>query len=178
MRSRRQTPPPRSGPPPRRRGLATALVDGDGDRLGHREAIVARPLERDGSALDGGRPEREERIGGDRRMKVGAEDLRPVVPAHETADDVARNGGAELASAIAGLHWVGDQRLDLDDFTATGALRNVDEGVRHHASSKHAARVTTTSARSDQNEPSESSEIAITVCVSASRMRVETLARP
>src|SRR5262245_20319853 len=179
MRSRRRTPPSRSGsPPPRRQGLATALVDGDGDRLGHREAIVARPLERDGAALDGDRPEREERIGRDRRVEVGAEDLRPVVRAHEAADDVAWDGRAELASPIAGLHRMGDQRLDLDDFPATGALRNVDQRVRHHASSRQAARVTTTSARSDQNEPSDSSQIATTVCVSASRIRVETLARP
>src|SRR5262249_49745890 len=140
--------------------------------------IVARPLERDGSALDGGRPERKERIGGDRRMKVGAEDFRPVVRAHEAADDVTRNGGAELGSTIAGLPRGGEQRLDLDDFTATGALWDVDERVGHHASSRQAASVTTTSARSDQNEPSESSQIAITVCVSARRIRVETLARP
>src|SRR5262249_32583905 len=117
-------------------------------------------------------------IGGDRRMKVGAEDFRPVLRAHEAAGDVTRDGGGGPASAISGLPRGGDQGLDLGDFTPTGALWGVVERGGHPAASRQAASVTTTSARSDQNEPSESSQIAITVCVSARRIRVETLARP
>src|SRR6266516_5525708 len=42
----------------------------------------------------------------------------------------------------------------------------------------HAPSVMRTLTRSDQNEPSDNSAIATTVCVSASRMRVDTFARP
>src|SRR5450432_3583358 len=72
-----------------------------------------------------------------------------------------------------------DQGLDLDHLTACGLRRDIDERACHHLlSSVQAAMVTMTSTLSDQNEPSESSAIAITLCVSASRMRVEMLARP
>ena len=81
--------------------------------------------------------------------------------------------GADGAVAEAGLHRVRDQRLDRDDLAALGLGRNVDEGAGHQIrSSRQAPSVMMTSARSDQNEPSDSSAIAMTVCVSASRMRV------
>src|SRR5439155_1674588 len=137
------------------------LVDGDGDRLRLREAAVTGPLERERAALGGDRRERDERVRGDRRMELRAEDLRAVVGAHECSDDVARDGAAELSAAIAGLHRVRDQGLDLDDLAALGPRRHVDEGARHrYASSRQAARVTTTFALVDQNEPSLISQIA------------------
>src|SRR6202007_2502533 len=81
---------------------------------------------------------------------------------------------------IAGLHYVRDQRLDLDDLAFLGVCRDMDKGAGHQGfgSSPQAASVTVTSVSSDQNEPSDSSAIAVTVCESASRMRVEKLARP
>src|SRR5690349_2240300 len=81
--------------------------------------------------------------------------------------------------AIAGFHDVRHQRLDLDDITALGLARNVDQGGGHQiTSSVQAASVTTTSTLADQNVPSESLAIATTFWLSASRMRVETCARP
>src|SRR5688572_16665757 len=81
--------------------------------------------------------------------------------------------------AIAGLHDVRHQRLDLDDVAAFGRGRNIDQGRRHQiASSVQAASVTTTSTLADQNEPSESLAIATILWLSARRMRVETCARP
>src|SRR5262249_48768018 len=74
---------------------------------------------------------------------------------------------------------VRDERLDFDDLAALGPGRDVDEGLGHgYASSRQAASVTTTAALSDQKEPSLSSQMAVTVCVVASRMRVATRARP
>src|SRR5438045_3755499 len=93
-------------------------ADGDLGRLRHREAVVARPLEREGAALGGDRREGDERVRGDRRMELGAEDLGTVVGADEGPDDVARNRDAELRPAIARLHRVRDERLDLDDLAA------------------------------------------------------------
>src|SRR6185436_11904045 len=91
-----------------------ALRDGDRRGLRRREAVVARPRERERAALGGDGRERDERVRGDGGVQLGAEDLDAVVRAHELADEVARDRGAPLRAAIAGLHDVGDQRLDLD----------------------------------------------------------------
>src|SRR5581483_3861044 len=107
-----------------------------------------------------------------------AEDLAPVVAAGEARDDVARNHLAGRGPAITGLHDVRGQRPDLNDVAAPGALGYVDQGRRHHSSSVQAASVTTTSTLADQNEPSDICAIATTFWLSASRMRVETWARP
>src|SRR5947209_1013294 len=81
--------------------------------------------------------------------------------------------------AIAGFHDVRHQRLDLDDIAAPGLFGDVDEGGGHQiTSSVQAASVTTTSTLADQNVPSDSLAIATTFWLSASRMRVETWARP
>src|SRR5262249_58145936 len=112
-------------------------------------------------------------------MELGSEDFGAVVGAHEQPDDVTRNPRAELRAAIPGFHLVRDQCLDLDDLATPRAVRCVDERVGHgYASSRQAARVTTTAAVAEQNEPSLSSPIAVTVWVLASRMRVDTRARP
>ena len=52
--------------------------------LGRGEAVVAGPVERDRAALGRDRVERDERIGGDRRIELGAEDLLAVVGARRT----------------------------------------------------------------------------------------------
>ena len=65
--------------------------DRDLGRLGRREAVVAGPGERDGAALGRDRGERDERIGGDRGIELGAEDLLAVIGADEVGDDVARD---------------------------------------------------------------------------------------
>src|SRR5262249_33533191 len=112
-------------------------------------------------------------------MELGPEDFSAVIGAHEQPDDVARNPRAELRTAIPGFHLVRDQRLDLDDLATPRAVGRVDERVGHgYASSRQAARVTTTAAVADQNEPSLSSPIAVTVGVVASGMRVDPRARP
>src|SRR5262245_16746394 len=81
--------------------------------------------------------------------------------------------------AIAGFHDVRHQRLDLDDVAALGLRWNVDQCRSHQmTSSVQAASVTTTSALTDQNDPSESLAIATIFWLSARRMRVETWARP
>src|SRR3954470_6760049 len=78
-----------------------------------------------------------------------------------------------------GLHDVRHQRLDLDDVASSRLFRNVDQHRPHQiTSSVQAASVTTTSTVADQNEPSDSFAIATIFCESASRMRVETWARP
>src|SRR5947207_15862374 len=81
--------------------------------------------------------------------------------------------------AIAGFHDVRHERLDLDDIAALGLGGNVDQGGGHQiTSSVQAANVTTISTLTDQNEPSDSRAMATTFWLSASRMRVETWARP
>src|SRR6266446_9611282 len=170
-------PTPRARAGARRRRL-DALLDGDAGGFRHRDAVVTRPLEGEGAALDGDGGERDERVRGDGRMQIGAEDLGAVVGGDEAPDDVARDRDPELGAAIAGLHHVRDQGLDLDDLAALGPGRHVDQRTGHQASSRQAASVTTTAARADQNEPSLSSAIATTVWVSARRMRVATVARP
>src|SRR5262245_27267622 len=158
--------------------LAPSL-DNDVRRLGHREAVVARPGELELAALGRHREERQERVRGDRREQVGAEDLLAVIGADELADDVARNRLAHVVVAIAGLHLVLDQRLDDDDLAFLGLRRNVDECACHQGrSSRQAAIVTITSTSSVQNVPSLISAIAISFCESASRMRVAIFACP
>src|SRR5262249_775759 len=120
----------------------------------------------------------EEWIGGNRGMKLGAEDLLAVIFADEIGDDVARNDLAHVVDAKPGLHLVLDQGLDLDDLPALGLGRNVDEGACHHSVSRQAGKVTITCTLSLQNEPSLSSAMAVTVWLSASRMRVLKVARP
>ena len=61
-------------------------------------------------------------------------------------------------------------------FAVVGALTSARAIYR--TSSRHAPIVTMTSARPDQNEPSDISAMASTLCVSRRRMRVEMLARP
>src|SRR5262245_34963203 len=162
-------------PRPRR----TALFDGDGRGFRRRKPVVPAPFELELAALGRDRRERQEGVGGDRREQLGAENLLSVIGADEQIDDVARQHIAGAVGAVAGLHHMGDQRLDLDDVAALGLGRNVDERAGHgQIPSRQAASVTTTSASSDQNEPSLSSATAITFCESASRMRVEMLALP
>src|SRR3981081_140264 len=151
---------------------------GDLRRCGFVEAVVAGPLERDRSACARHRVEGDEGMGGDCGVEVGAEKLLAVVAAGELGDDVARDRLAHVVVAIAGLHDVRDQRLDLDGLPALGLGRHIDEGARHDRSSRQAASVTITSAEADQNEPSLSSAIATMVCVSARRKRVVMRPRP
>src|SRR5262249_4152636 len=131
------------------------------------------------AAFGSKRKEAQERIGGNGRKQLGAEDFLAVIFAHELGDDVAWYRLARVVGAKAGLHGVRNQRLDLDDLAALGLGGDIDEGARHdQVPSRQAARVTTTSTSSDQNEPSLICATATTLCVSARRMRVDTLARP
>src|SRR6185312_15149964 len=93
-----------------------------------------------------------------------------VVRAGECRDDVARDRPPHVVVAEAGLHGVRDQRLDLDDLAALGLRGYIDQGARSHqtGSSRQAPSVMTTFTVSDQNEPSDISQIATTVWVSAS----------
>src|SRR6185295_7660737 len=126
-----------------------------------------------------GGEERDEGIGRDRREQVGAKNLLAIVAAGEAGDDVARDQLAGRRMAEAGLHDVRHQRLDLDDVATFRLLRNVDQHRAHQiTSSVQAASVTTTSTVADQNEPSDSFATATTFWLSASRIRVETWARP
>ena len=126
------------------------------------------------------RVERDERIGGDGLVERGLENFLAVVGADKRGDDVARDRLADVVVTEAGFHDVRDQRLDLNDLAALGLLRNVDEGARGHQgnSSRQAPSVMMTSTLSDQNEPSDNSQMATTCWVSASRMRVEISALP
>src|SRR5580704_1014219 len=153
---------------------------GDHGGLHLRRAVLVGPGERQRAAFGSDGEERDERIGGNGGIKLGAEHFLAVIGADEVVDDVARDRLAGNADAVAGLHHVRDQRLDLDDVAFLGACRNMDESAGHQGfgSSTQAAKVTMTSMSSDQNVPSDSSAIAVTVCESASRMRVEKLARP
>src|SRR5688572_13913112 len=98
--------------------IVRTLLDNDLRGLRDREAVVAGPLERQRAALRRDRREGDERIRGDRRMQLRAEDLDTVVGAHEEPDDVARDRRAELGAAVTRLHRVRDQRLDLDHLAA------------------------------------------------------------
>src|ERR1700719_1652409 len=63
--------------------LAMTLISFHRDlrRCGFVEAVVAGPLERDRAAFGRRRVEGDERIGGDRRVEVGAENFLAVVAA-------------------------------------------------------------------------------------------------
>src|SRR5690242_12734037 len=130
--------------------------------LRHRLPVVGRPGQLDDAALAGEREEGDERVGGDGGVEIGAEHLLAVIAGDESVDDVARNGRAVGVVAVAGLHRVRDQRLDLDHLAALGLRRHVDESLGHGDSSRQAASVTIMSALADQNEPSLSSAIATT----------------
>src|SRR5580700_8705206 len=160
--------------------MSPGSFHGDRGGLHLRRAVLVGPGERQRAAFGGDGEERDVGIGGDGRIKRGVEHFLAIIGADEVVDDVARDRCAGDADAIAGLHHVRDQRLDLDDVAFFGACRNVDESAGHQGfgSSTQAASVTMTSMSSDQNEPSDSSAIAVTFCESASRIRVEKLARP
>src|SRR5437764_18744 len=146
--------------------------------LGH-EALIAGPAEADGAALARDREERHERVGGDRRREVHAEDLGAVPGRGEVLDDVARDDAAVGAGAEAGLHRMHDQRLDLDGLALSGGLGRVDQDVGHQVmSSMQAAMVTITSALALKNSPLLVSAMATTFWASASLMRVPTIALP
>jgi len=86
---------------------------------------------------------------------------RPRLAADKAGDDVARNDLAGGGMAVAGLHDVRHQRLDLDDLAAFCPFRNVDQRRCHQiTSSVQAANVTTTSTLVDQNESSDSRAMA------------------
>src|SRR3984957_16159028 len=160
--------------------MSPGSFHGDRGGLHLRRAVLVGPGERQRAALGGDGEERDVGIGGDGGIKLGAEHFLAIIGADEVVDDVARDRRAGDAVAIAGLHHMRDQRLDLDDLAFLGGSRNMDQGAGHQGfgSSMQAASVTMTSMSSDQNEPSDSSAIAVTVCESASWMRVEKLARP
>src|SRR5690606_22072419 len=122
--------------------------------------------------------EGDEGIGGNRGEELRREHLLTVVAADEAGDDVARDRRAGGARAVAGLHGVGDHRLDLNDLAGPGGLGHIHHAAHHRRSSMQAARVTTTFALLDQTLPSLISARATTVCEVASRTRVDTAARP
>ena len=72
-----------------RRGSGS--FDGDRRRGCLREAVIAGPIEFQRAALGRDREERDERVGGDRRIELGAENLLAVIGADEIRDDVARD---------------------------------------------------------------------------------------
>src|SRR5438552_6634378 len=100
---------------------------GDLDLLGCGVAVVAGPPEFDGAALGGDRVEGDERVGGNRWMQLGAENLLAVVGGDEVRDDVARDDGPHVGIAEPRLHRMRDQRLDSDDFAALGPGGDLDE---------------------------------------------------
>src|SRR5262249_14776323 len=172
--------PPR-GPPGRRRKRTPVPASFRGGvlGLGRGEAVVAGPFEAQRAAFGGNGGKGQERIGGNRREQLGAEDFLSVIFADEVGDDVAWHRLACIVGAKAGLHVVRDQRFDLDDFAAFGLRRRIDEGTRHgQTPSRQAASVTMTSASLHQNQPSLMCAMAMTLCESARRMRVDTVARP
>src|SRR5262249_55925663 len=152
---------------------------GDLCRRGLYLPVVVGPAELHRAALRRHREKSDERVCRNGLVQVGAEDLGAVVGAHEQVDDIARNWGSGFAAPISGFHHVRDQRLDLDDLTAFGLGRNVDEGAGHgQLYSRQAAMVTITSTVSDHIEPSLNSAMATTFCESARRIRVENAALP
>src|SRR5579872_1435203 len=133
-----------------------------GGGRGFGKTIVADPFEIEFSACRHNRKERDERVGGGRRKQIGAENLLAIVAAGKARDDVARDHLPFRRVTIAGLHDVRHQGLDLDDVAALGFLGHIDQGGRHQiTSSVQAASVTTTSAPTDHNEPSESRAMAM-----------------
>src|SRR4051812_28770561 len=157
----------------------TASLDRDLGGVGGLEAAVAGPAEHQRAAFQSGREKRQKRVGRDRRRQFGAKHLLTIIGAGKQPDDVARDHRAVRTDAVAGLHWVRDQRLDLDRGAAPGLRRHANhDPCTHCRSSTQAASVTITSALPLQNEPSLISAIATTCCESASLMRVATRARP
>src|SRR5258708_7125686 len=71
-----------------------ALFDHDVGFVRMRAGVAVGPGKLDGAALGGDGEEGDERVGGDRRVEIGAEHLLAVIAAHERVDDVARYGGA------------------------------------------------------------------------------------
>ena len=153
---------------------------GDRGRRGLGETLVAGPFEIELAALGRDREEGDERVGGDspgtgrrgksRRRCSGRLKLR---------DDVARDHLAVGGMAVAGLHDMRHQRLDLDDLAALGRRRNVDQGGGHQiTSSVQAASVTTTSDRGRPERAVGQPAMATIFWLSARRTRVETCARP
>src|SRR3974390_7128 len=62
------------------------------------------------------------RIGGDRRFENGGEYRFAVKFAREPVDDLPWNRLAVFVLPLTGLHYVRQQRLDLDDFAFLGFL--------------------------------------------------------
>src|SRR5882672_5007337 len=155
-------------------------LDADRSDLGHGVAVVADPLERERACLGRRGGKSDQGIRGHRGMEIDAIDLDAVVGAGEPPDDIARNHLAQLRAAETGLHCVRGECLDLDDLAALRLRGQGDDRPCHQISpsSRQAESVTTTSALSDQNEPSLIWAMAVTVCVSARRTRVARLARP
>src|SRR5262249_25287926 len=151
----------------------------DRDRFLDQEALVAAPAQGDRTALARHRREGEVGVGGNRRRQGHADDLAAVPGGAEGVDDVARDDAAVGAGAVASLHRMLDEGLDLDDVAATGLLGGADQGIGHQVrSSTQAAMVTMTWAVALRNSPVLVSAIATTRWASASLMRVETTARP
>src|SRR5262249_18523801 len=96
----------------------------------------------------------------------------------ERRHDVPRQACAGGCIAVTRLHDVGDHGLDLKRLTTLDLSRNVDERAGHQIPSTQAASVTTTSADADQKVPSLISAIAVSVWLSARRMRVAIFALP
>src|SRR4051794_24586268 len=106
--------------------LSSQQISFDSDRGRGRfgKTPVADPFEIELAALGRDREEGNERVCGDGWKQVGAEDLRAVVAASKTGDDIARDGLASGGVAIAGFHDMRHQRLDLDDIATLCFFRN------------------------------------------------------
>src|SRR5205823_8372191 len=104
-----------------------ASFDRDVPGLSREKSVVAAPFEADGPALVRGREKSEKRVGRNRGMKLGAEDLLSVILADEIGDDVARENFAHVVDAKTRFHLVLDERLNLDDLPAFGLGRDVDK---------------------------------------------------
>ena len=85
----RQARPPPAAPPAR--SMPAISFDGDRGGRGFRKTVVADPFEFELAALGRGGEEGDERVGGDRRKQVGAENLVAVIAAGKARDDVARD---------------------------------------------------------------------------------------
>jgi hypothetical protein len=94
-------------------------------------AVIRGPIEGDHPALRREREEGDERVRGNRREQIRAEHLHAVIRAGEPVDDIARNRVAYLVATVARLHRMRHQGLDLDDLTALGLGRHVEEGIPH-----------------------------------------------
>src|SRR5690606_9971834 len=127
----------------------------------------------------GAQVEGEVRVCRDGGENLGAEHFLAVIDAAQRMHDVARNSAAVCAGAKPGLHRVRDQDLHLDDLVAGGGLGDADHGGGHWGySSAQAGAVTITEVLPDHSRPSLVRAMAVIVCVSLSRMRVCTWARP